>query len=68
MGVSVKAEPQFITHSLYKCCSLAIEMVILFSLLILFINFFINVGKSFMATLDATLSKTNLIIEIPLKR
>ena len=68
MGVSVRAEPPYITHSLCRCCSLAIEMVVNFLFFIYFIYIFINLGKSFMATLDGTLSKTNLIVEIPLKR
>ena len=70
MGVSVKAELQFITLKLCRCCSSVTEMVIFFFLLLLIvcIYYYYFKGKSFMTTLDGTLSKTDLVVEIPLKR
>ena len=75
MGVSVKVELQFITRKLCRCYSSVTEMVILFLKFFSLpsINYFVFIiiffkGKSFMATLDGTLSKTDLVVEIPLKR
>lgn len=76
MGVSVKAELQFITRKLCRCYSSVTEMVILFLKFFSLppsINYFVFIiiffkGKSFMATLDGTLSKTDLVVEIPLKK